>query len=117
MKKALRLFQEGLSFSIIRLALRELLKDGPGNFSDRGTSIHGNYFAAPVAKIVDCRHCSRLQIVINIVALVNRRLILIIGPGSEIAGAAYPAKCLAILCYGFDGVDKNVIGVVVILRA
>ncbi len=41
-KKALRLFQEGLSFSIIRLALSELLKDGPGNFSDGGTSIHGN---------------------------------------------------------------------------
>ncbi|VTR70668.1 hypothetical protein DESC_820028 [Desulfosarcina cetonica] len=88
-----------------------------GNILDAGRTVQGDVFHAgplgsQIFKVVGRCQCAIGGVVVDVVAFVDGRFILIVAAGLQIA-AAHPA----FVAIGFDGVNVDVVGMVVVIHA
>ena len=95
------------------LASGELRHETLGDFLHTGRAVHFQDLGA-FLEVMNGGHRSRLCIVIDAVPFVDRRFVLVVGPGGQLVAAADPADHLSVLHGRFDGVDIDVVRMVVV---
>ena len=115
-KRALRR-ENGKAPGIAAWQSGQFLQDERGHVLDGDRAVHGDDLGrALLLEVVHGGHGAVGFVVIDVVALVDGGLVLVVGPGGELA-AADPADQLAVLFRRLDGLEGDVVGVVVVVGA
>jgi hypothetical protein len=114
-----------VSFSVLSLddlpegwrgGLRQLREQGLGDLLHAGCAVYLKGLGAR-PEVMNSGQRPRLGVVVDSVALIDRRFILVVGPGGQFVAAANAADRLPLLFGRLDRVDEDVVGMVVVRGA